>query len=139
MRVSCVIFCQKINFERSKKSRRRALWSFFSKFTWIFFEKQDFWSSKKNYITRPNCALDRRTIWCLYVPGFQNQTFKHVPKCMWIPPTKVLWIPRTNTCNIIFVGIFILLRIPQKANIASCSGFGNCKWIPQNVSEIRKM
>ena len=28
-------------------------------------------------ITRPNCALDRRTILCLYVPGFQSQVFKH--------------------------------------------------------------
>ena len=30
------------------------------------------------YITRPNCALDRSTILCLYVPGFQRQVFKHV-------------------------------------------------------------
>ena len=29
-------------------------------------------------ITRPNCDLDRRTILCLYVPGFQRQVFKHV-------------------------------------------------------------
>ena len=29
-------------------------------------------------ITRPNCALDRSTILCLYVPGFQRQVFKHV-------------------------------------------------------------
>ena len=29
-------------------------------------------------ITRPNCALDMRTILCLYVPGFQRQVFKHV-------------------------------------------------------------
>ena len=29
-------------------------------------------------ITRPNCALDRCTILCLYVPGFQRQVFKHV-------------------------------------------------------------
>ena len=28
-------------------------------------------------ITRPNCALDRSTILCLYVPGFQRQVFKH--------------------------------------------------------------
>ena len=28
-------------------------------------------------ITRPNSALDRRTILCLYVPGFQRQVFKH--------------------------------------------------------------
>ena len=37
-----------------------------------------------------------------------------------------------------FVGTFVFLRIPQQANIASCSGFRNCKWIPQNVSGIRK-
>ena len=30
------------------------------------------------------------------------------------------------------------MRIPQQANIASCSGFRNCKWIPQNVSGIRR-
>ena len=30
------------------------------------------------FITRPNCAQDRRTILCLYVPGFQRQVFKHV-------------------------------------------------------------
>ena len=29
-------------------------------------------------ITRPICALDRRTILCLYVPGFHGQVFKHV-------------------------------------------------------------
>ena len=29
-------------------------------------------------ITRPNCALDRSTILCLSVPGFQRQVFKHV-------------------------------------------------------------
>ena len=27
---------------------------------------------------RPNCALDRRTILCLYVPGFHRQVFKPV-------------------------------------------------------------
>ena len=31
-----------------------------------------------NGIRRPNCALDRITILCLYVPGFQIQVFKHV-------------------------------------------------------------
>ena len=30
----------------------------------------------KNSITRPNCALDRITILCLYVTGFQTQVFK---------------------------------------------------------------
>ena len=29
-------------------------------------------------ITRPNCALDRRTILYLYVSGFQRQVFNHV-------------------------------------------------------------
>ena len=29
-------------------------------------------------ITRPNCALDRSTFLCLYVPGFQRQVFNHV-------------------------------------------------------------
>ena len=31
-----------------------------------------------NSIRRPNCALDRSTILCLNVPGFQRQVFKHV-------------------------------------------------------------
>ena len=30
------------------------------------------------HITRPNYALDRSTILCLYVPGFQRQVFKHL-------------------------------------------------------------
>ena len=29
-------------------------------------------------ITRPNCALDRRTILCLHVPGFHRKVIKHV-------------------------------------------------------------
>ena len=29
-------------------------------------------------IMRPNCALDRSTVLCLYVPGFQRQVIKHV-------------------------------------------------------------
>ena len=29
-------------------------------------------------ITRPNCALDRSTKLCLYVPRFQKQVLKHV-------------------------------------------------------------
>ena len=33
---------------------------------------------KKKIITRLNCALDRRTILFLYVPGFQRKVFKHV-------------------------------------------------------------
>ena len=89
-------------------------------------------------ITRPNCALDRSLILCLYVPGFQRQVLKYVPKCNWIAQTKFQWIPYTNTNNVNFVGTFVLLRIPQQANIASCSGFRNCKWITLNVSGIRK-
>ena len=81
MRVSWVTYCQKINFKRSKKVEGELFGLFFLKIYANFFEKQDFWSSKKIYITMPNCALDRRTILCLCVPGFQNQTFKHVPKC----------------------------------------------------------
>ena len=59
----------------------------------------------------------------MYAPGFHRQTFKHVPKCQWIPLTKVPWIPRN--CK----------WIPQNV-----SGIRNCnlKWIPQNVSGIRK-
>ena len=30
------------------------------------------------YIMRPNNALDKCTILCLYGPGFQRQVFKHV-------------------------------------------------------------
>ena len=41
----------------------------------FFFRKQ------KTFITRPNCALDRRTILCLYVPGFQRQVFKMLKFC----------------------------------------------------------
>ena len=95
-------------------------------------------------ITRPNCALDRRTILCLYVLGSQNWVFKHVRKCRWIPLTKVPCIPRTYECNVNVVGTFVLSRIPQQANIASCFGFrkcwavsAKCKWNPQLVSGFR--
>ena len=87
-------------------------------------------------ITRPNCALS--TFFCLHVPGFQRQVLKYVPKCKWIPQTKIQWIPHTYTCEVNFVGTFVLLRIPQQAIIARFSGFRNCKWIAQNVSGIRK-
>ena len=90
------------------------------------------------FITRPFCALDMITIWCLYVPGFQRQVLKFIPKRKWIPRTKFQWISHTYTCDVSFVGTFVLLRIPQQANIASCSGFRNCVGIPQNVSGIRK-
>ena len=42
----------------------------------IDFEKD--YTIKKIVIKRPNCALDRRTILCLYIPGFQSHVFKHV-------------------------------------------------------------
>ena len=93
---------------------------------------------RKN-ITKPNYALDRRTVLCLYVPGFQRQVIEYVPKCKWIPLTKLEWIPltklewipRTNTCNVNFVGTLILSRILQRKNIGNCSGFRKCKRIPQ--------
>ena len=34
-------------------------------------------AKKIGTITRPNCALDRRTVLCLYVLRFQRQVFKH--------------------------------------------------------------
>ena len=88
-------------------------------------------------ITMTNCALGRSTILCLYVPGFRRQVFEHVPKCKWIPLTKLQWIPHTNHCNVIFVGTLILLRIPQRTNIdfvpdsTNVSGFCKREWIPQ--------
>ena len=84
-------------------------------------------------ITRTNCALDRRTILCLCFSGFHRQTFKHVLKCKWIPLTKFPWIPSTNTCNVNFVGIFVVLRSPHQAKIASCSEFRKCKWNIQKL------
>ena len=98
--------------------------------------RQDIKIEKNGHITRPNCALDRSTILCLYAPGFQRQVLKYVSKRKWIPQTKFQFIPHTYTCNVNFVGTLSLLRIPQQANIASW--FGNCKWIPQNVCAIRK-
>ena len=77
-------------------------------------------------------ALDRWTILCHCVPGLRRQVFKHVPKCEWIPVTRLTWIPRTYSCNANFVGIFNLLRIPQQANIA---GYLNSA----PVSGFRKM
>ena len=41
-----------------------------------------------NYITRPNGALDRSTILCLYVAGFQRQVLKYDPKSKWVPQTS---------------------------------------------------
>ena len=63
-------------------------------------------------ITRPNCELDRRTVLRLNVPGFHRQTFKHVPKCLWIPLSKLPWTPHSNTCNVNFTRK-TCKRIPQ--------------------------
>ena len=102
----------------------------------IFFWFNKKFEQKQYIITRPNCALNRRTISCLYVPGLHRQTFKDVPKSKWIPLTKLPSIPRTNTCNVNFVGTFAVPRVAQQANMASCLRFRNSWWIPQNVSEI---
>ena len=48
------------------------LQTFFTLFKIVFFLLD------LNCITRPNCVLDRRTILCLYVPGFQRQVFERV-------------------------------------------------------------
>ena len=89
-------------------------------------------------ITRPNCALDRRTICCHYVPGFQKQFFEPFPKYKWNHSKKFPWIQRENTCNVNFVGTIVLSQLRQQANIANCSGFRNCKWTPQKTNGIRK-
>ena len=75
---------------------------------------------------------------CLYVPGFQRQVFKYVPKLSDFDKQNFSGFRIHIPIKVNFVGTFILLRIPQEAIIASCSGFRNCKWMPQNVSEIRK-
>ena len=68
-----------------------------------------------------------RTIWGLYDPGLQRKVFKFVPKCKWIPLTKIPW-----TSPIDFSWI------PQRANIAGCSGFHKSKRIAKNLSEFCK-
>ena len=64
------------------------------------------------FITRLNCALDKRTFLCLYNPGFQRQVLIRATKCKWISQIKFQWIPRTNASNVNFVGTLILLRSP---------------------------
>ena len=97
-------------------------------------------------ITRPNCALDRCTILCLYVPGFHRQVLEHVPKCNWNPLTKFQRIARTNTFNVSFVGTPIMLRILQRAKIyvavsdsANVRGVRKCEWIPQIYTDSAKL
>ena len=82
-------------------------------------------------VMRPNCALDRRTILCIYVPGLQRHVFKQVPNYKWIPPRKFQWIPRTNFCNATIVGTLVLVRIPQRASLGSFSGSHKYKRIPR--------
>ena len=78
-------------------------------------------------ITRPNCAVARLTVLCLYVPGLQRQVFKRVPKCKCIPLRNFPLIPSPNSFNLISVGILDFYRIPQLAKVGSCSGFRKCK------------
>ena len=40
------------------------------------------------FITRSNCALDRRTVFCLYVHGFQRQICNYVRTIHEIEGTK---------------------------------------------------
>ena len=129
-------FQSKLNFELQKMMQKNVF-----PFLSLCLSKNQLRFSIEKFlsrITRPNCALDRSTFLCLYVSEFQRQVLKYVPKCKSIPQTKFQWTPHTYTCNEKFVGTFVLLRILQQANIASCSGFRNCKWIPQNVSGILK-
>ena len=81
--------------------------------------------------------MDRRKIWCLYVPWFQRLMFKHVPKCEWTPSTKFPRILPTDTSNVNFVGTIVLSRIPQQEKLpivlvsATASELRKSKWIPQ--------
>ena len=83
--------------------------------------------------TWPNCALDRRTVLCLYVPGFQRQIFKHIPKSKWIPLAKLPCIPRANICNVNFVGTFFCVAD------SATSEHSEFFWIPQTVGEFRNV
>ena len=42
-----------------------------------------------------------------------------------------------KTSNVNFVGTLILLRIPQRANKGSCSGFRKCERIPLTICRFR--
>ena len=54
---------------------------------------------------------------CMFL-YFIDKPLNMLQKCKWIPLTKF-----QCTCNVNFVGTFVVPRIPQQANIASCSGF----------------
>ena len=73
-------------FQRIKKTLNMHLETILMEVKWKNSYKYEFIG--KFFITRPNCALDRSTILCLYVLGFQRQVLKYVPKCKWIPQTK---------------------------------------------------
>ena len=111
-------------------------------FTLFFFENFIIFQKSLSKVTSKTISIRGQTVhWIgaqLYVSGFQRQVLKHVPKCKQTPLTQNQWIPRTNTCNVHFVGTMILLRIPQRASKSSCSGFRKCKRIPQIKSGIRK-
>ena len=94
----------------------------------------------------PNCAVDRHQTLFLFVPGFQKQVFKYVPKCNWIPHTKFLWTPRTKNRNLVFVGLLVLMQSAQRAKFlrnarnpvsANVCGFLKIERVPLTVCEIR--
>ena len=74
---------QQINFQIGNYTVTFEFISIICNLTWYNFRLP--WSidyfrnknSKATSIMRPNCALDRRTILCLFIPGFQRQVFKH--------------------------------------------------------------
>ena len=51
-------------------------------------------------ITKPNCALDRRKILCLFVPGFQRQVFEQVKFC-WNDQRKLKNKRRTKGASLL--------------------------------------
>ena len=59
---------------------------------------------------------------CIYIPGFQRQKFKHVSKCNWIQFTRFKWNPRTYTCYAKFE-----------------SEIRKCRRIPLTVSGFRNL
>ena len=57
----------------------------------------------------------------------ETKIFKLVRKGKWSPLTKLPWISRTNTCNVNFVGTFVVSRDPQQVIVSCGSGFHNCQ------------
>ena len=56
-------------------------WNLLKKLNWTKTFKKCLGIWKFPIITRPNCALDRRTVLSLYTPGFQRQVLKVVKFC----------------------------------------------------------